>query len=37
MLAFNDLFLMLATGFAVTMLLVFVLGKPVNRLAAEMH
>lgn len=36
-LAFNDLFLMLATGFAVTMLLVFVLGKPVNRLAAEMH
>jgi len=36
-LAFNDLFLMLAAGFAVTMTLLLVLGKPVNRLAEEMH
>lgn len=36
-LAFNDLFLMLAAGFAATMLLIALLGKPVNRLAEEMH
>jgi DHA2 family multidrug resistance protein len=36
-LAFNDLFLMLAAGFAVTMTLLLIIGKPVNRLATEMH
>ncbi|BCW90662.1 Colistin resistance protein EmrB [Alphaproteobacteria bacterium SO-S41] len=36
-LAFNDLFFMLTFGFVATMLLIFLLGKPVNRLATEMH
>jgi DHA2 family multidrug resistance protein len=36
-LAFNDLFLMLALGFAAALLLILFLGKPVNRLAQEMH
>lgn len=36
-LAFNDLFLMLTAGFAVTMTLLLVIGKPYNRLAAELH
>ena len=36
-LAFNDLFILLTAGFAATFMLIFLLGKPVNRLATEMH
>jgi DHA2 family multidrug resistance protein len=36
-LAFNDLFVLLAVGFVVVMGLILTLGKPVNRLAQEMH